>query len=143
MPIDPNIPYNEIWFITDGAFRSAMSGYAIPPEQLPSEESKFIMTNDYGYSSRAQEDGLAMPSRIDENANILQDFGSKAEEAFREYNFASTDLNKVQSRYDDVANELRAAKERYQKAFFIMNEKLSELNEWLSTRVNRDSEGPK
>lgn len=114
-----------------------MTGYGIPPEQLPSEESKFIMTNDYGYGAKSE------AVLIDENANILQDFRGKAEEAFQEYNFASTDLNKVQSRYDDVANELRNAKERYQKAFFLMNEKISELNEWLSTRVNRDSEGPK
>ena len=141
MPLDPNVPINQIWFITKEALEEIerMSGYAIPPEHLPSEESNWMQNNDYGYAAK-NENVMAKASPMSKEDEIMANLGDKAQQAFETYGFASRALSQAQSDYDQAARALKELRDRYQKAFFQMNENLGELNEWLNSRQKSQSD---
>ena len=107
-----------------------------PPEHLPSEESEWMKHNDYGYS----ENVAAKAEPISKEEETLNKLGEKAMQSFETYSHASRALSNAQSDYDRAVRALTELRDRYQKAFFQMNENLGELNEWLNSRQKSQSE---
>lgn len=112
-------------------------GYAIPPEQLPSEESNFMQHNDYGYGEKV---APAEPI-LDETRETLNSHGEKLQSSFEAFSYAARALSDAQTEYDRAERALTELQDRFQKAFFVMNENIKELNAWLNSRQKSQSEG--
>lgn len=106
--------------------------YAIPPEQLPPEESNFMTNNDYGYGNFGTEDEEGKS-----DGNPLVQLGQRTEASYREYVELSKNLDKATEQYNVAAASLREMRDRYQKAFFAMNGNLAELNEWINSNLTK------